>query len=357
MSISISSLLKTAIATSVRNSAEEEATKVGILRAGNSGAMALGGKSLGKCPRQTFLRFKGVSVNEAEESRQHMFAAGHTNEDIWYDLLSLAYPKEQILREEEVPIQWELDGYKVTGRPDLVLTDAEKKPILGLELKLVSSLWTARDVMFSSHPKTDHLVQAAHYSWKLGVPFELWYASRVDWAINAQNPKKNSKYDWIARMFPKPGEPNSEHLEYNYWRPDTNNQFGWSKTDSSDTGSGVIGIPKKINPFLVGYRLEWNSAGQLTYQRISENGVEYEPVHTVITQKGIEDYYRTVIHAERTGVLPPRISQIDATGEAASYSLCNYCELKSVCDSGISTTAELIQGAKELVASTQVSEG
>jgi hypothetical protein len=315
----------------VQESKLNESTKVGTLRGGSSGCISMN-KPLGSCPRLAALRFSGIQVDEPEESRGFMFDAGLGNEDIWYSLLETVYPKEQILREEEIPITWEVDGTPVTGRPDIVLTDSDKKPLVGIELKLVSSFWTARGVLFNKTPKTIHLTQAGFYSLRLDVPFELWYTSRVDWPVTCQPPNKKTSRDWMAKMLPTIQEPLSEHVEYTFYVRDNSNAFGWRKLKpeeySQHSLDKVLSIPKKVKPFTVGYRLEWNK-GQLRYKLIGDDGAAW--VSTVITAKGIEEFYRQVASV-KNNKLPQRVSKMKADGSMENYSVCDYCSLKGLCD-------------------------
>jgi hypothetical protein len=56
-------------------------------------------------------------------------------------------------------------------------------------------------------------------------------------------------------------------------------------------------------------------------------------VQTLITKEGIEAFYRTIIEATSgSGVLPPRVSRLEANGSNANYSKCDYCDLKKLCD-------------------------
>ncbi len=318
-----------------------EILKQGILRGGSSGALILGGKPIGECPRLAYGRFMGLDFKEEpDDSRQLMFSAGNRNEESWYEVLSKTYP-HKILREEEIGIEHaiRLDKkmYKVTGRPDIVLLDASENPLVGIELKLICSLWTAKDVMVMGEPKTPHLIQAGFYSWKVGVPFELWYTSHVDWAVMTAYPQKNKVRDWVAHLFPKPGEKNSELLDYTWYRKNLDNSSGWEKVKDSESltqeealAAGYLGLPKKIRPFRVGYQLDWIH-GQLRYRAVG--GGEMDWVFTSITQKGIEDFYRSVLEAVEYDKLPPRASGLKADGTKMSYSPCSYCKLNSVCDS------------------------
>lgn len=331
--ISIKHLLEEGIAKQAAEKREHERTKVGTLRAGNSGALALGGKVVGKCARLTYLRFKGIDVAEdvAEGGKNFMFEAGIGNEDIWYQALKAAWDGP-ILREEEVPIRWQTStGVSVTGRPDLVLCDDDKRPVRGLELKLVSSLWTALSVGFKLEPKTDHLLQAGHYAWQLGVPFEIWYTNRTNFAINADLPRKGKGAGWLAAKFPQPGQLNSDRLKYVYYVEDADAAGGYRKVDEAAAlkvaAAKRRAVPKDVLPFAQGYEVSWNAKGQLMWRAV---GTE-EWAYTLITQDGIRSYYESVARAEETDELLPKPGNLLADGEKQTFNNCDYCPLKDLC--------------------------
>lgn len=305
----------------VRLSVEEHAVlekqKVGILRAGNTGISAINAKGelevAGKCHRQTMLRLLGIAAEDANYSRELMFDSGRGNEDLWYSVLARSYKEGIILREEEVPIRWMTDnGTPVSGRPDLVLCDHDKKPVLGLELKLICAFWTARSILLGE-PKTMHIMQAAHYSWKLGVPFELWYTSRVDWPIMG----------WAGKHLPKPGEPGSEHIEID------------------DKGE-----PRKIVPFKLGFILTTDDDGFISYSVV---GREQQPVKSIVSVQRVKDYYEFVARMAETKNLGPRPQNLTATGAKASWSFCSYCPIKPTCDAHESDFDTWLQAAKGVV--------
>lgn len=293
--------------------AKHEVLKKGVLRAGNTGVVLSDGSVVGKCARQTYLRLVGIDADVDDASRELMFAAGRTNEDSWKDLFIRAGIPESFIRcEDEVPIHWTTkSGRSVTGRPDLVIgewtgvTDkATWRPIKGIELKLVSSVWTGRDVALKGQPKSMHLMQAAHYSWKLGVPFELWYTARADFAIGS---------GWEQKNFPNMGMPGSEFIEYN-----------------------EKGGKKKLKPFIVGYELAWNEKDELQYRRIGPYTSPW--TLTFISKKGIEDYFELVDDLaardmKNVSALPPRPLNLNPTGDKEGYSICSYCPMEKVCDS------------------------
>lgn len=141
-----------------------------------------------------------------------------------------------------------------------------------------------------------HLMQAAHYSWKLGdLPFELWYTSRADFAING----------WAQKQFPQQGQKGSRYCQYN-----------------------EKGEPLKTIPFIVGYELAWNK-GVLEYRCLTDKG---DWVQTIVTKQAISDYFELVDEMTRSDLLPPRPVNLSATGEKGGYSICSYCPLQQVCD-------------------------
>lgn len=280
--------------------AEHEKEKVGILRGGNSGLADFDGKKwgvTGTCHRKTYLRLKGIDLDDIDDDRHIMFGGGRTNEDFWYDLLSRTYPNK-ILREEEVPVKWQTpNGTLVTGRPDMVLCDANEKPEVGLELKMASSLWTCREVI-NGRPKQPHLIQAAHYSWQLGIPFQLWYTAYVDFAVTG----------WAQKHFPRKDAPGSEYCAYN------------------DKGEIL-----KTLPFQLGFELRWEEDGTLSFKRASTDD---EWQHTIITHERIEKYYQLVSEMEEKDDLGPRPDNLKYDGSAANWKMCDerYCPLAAVCD-------------------------
>jgi len=298
---------------------DKEAGKLGILRAGNTG-IVIGSKFAGQCARQTLLRLEGIKYEEIEDNKRLMFDAGLSNEDIWIQSLvsGLAAKglsdKLVIRREEEVPISWTIpSGILVTGRPDIVLgtegTEGTFSPMLGLELKLVSSTWTARDVGVMLEPKLQHLMQAAHYSWQLNVPFQLWYTNRAEFSVGS---------GWEQSTFPKKKDLLTDVLE-----------FGTRK--DKRTGR-MLEYVKKIKQFRQGFQLEWTDKGQLKYKPLLSH-TDLSWTLTPITQDGIIKYYEAVVAQKTKKKLAPRPSVLKADGSEGNFKACDYCPLKSICDS------------------------
>jgi hypothetical protein len=177
--------------------AAEEEGKLGTLRGGGTGCITDAGEVVAKCHRLSHLRSLGIQESKGHNDKL-MFEAGFANEDIWVDVLSASW-KGSIICEEDIPTRWlTSNGTPVTGRPDLVLCEQEGddyKPVLGLELKLVSSPWSAYNKAAKQIPDIEHICQAAHYMWQLDIPFKLCYTSRANYSLGFSGMKAN----WIRK--------------------------------------------------------------------------------------------------------------------------------------------------------------
>lgn len=303
--ISLASLLETAHQLRQAEHQALEEGKLGSYRAGNTGIL-LGTKYLGKCPRKSLLRSVGVESEDNDAAKHIMFSGGRLNESVWLESLKLAYPWD-ILCEEEIPTSWKTeDGTTVSGRPDMVLLDEGKQPMLGLELKMASSVWTVRDVLLQNLPKFDHLAQAAHYMWQLDIPFKLCYTSYVDYPV----------VGWMQKRFPQKGEPGSEYCEYN------------DKLDEK-TGKRNTDI-KKVRPFTRIYDLRFDSlTGVLQYTIEGQN----RWTTTVVSIEGIQNYFNGLDKAQKGDILPPRPDTVNPDGQKDGWSICDYCPLNYICQS------------------------
>lgn len=286
-----------------------EANKRGNLRAGSSGILSEAGDIAGTCHRKHYLRSIGIEADPPGADKHIMFELGYANEDqIFLKLEATKAEGEVILREEEIPIEWcTTNGTKVTGRPDIVICDAEKRPVLGLELKSVHSLWSARDVIFgeSRKPKLDNLIQAAHYMWKLNVPYKIIYTGY------SQLGQGMAGNEWITKMFPKSGERGSEFIEY-----------------STAKKSGKTTI-KHVKQFEIVFDLRFDAEGRLEYSE--EDTGEWK--YTIIDKAGIGRYFEQVSTMGSAEWLGPRPMAVDVNGKEAGYKTCDYCPLKPVCTS------------------------
>jgi hypothetical protein len=269
---------------------EGEAAKLGTLRGGSSGCITAKGTIVGKCHRLAHLRSLGHQ--EYKDGTAHiMFAAGYANEDIWLDHLKESWDGP-ILCEEEIPVLWRTDNDTlVSGRPDIVLCtlgeNDEEIPALGLELKLVSSPFTAYNVAAKDTPNLDHIIQASHYMWQLNVPFKLVYSSRSNYGLGFPNMKPT----WLR----SPQYLNDE-------------QF-------------------KTIPFIKVFDM-WIEDGVVWYQG------SRDPVETAVTVNGIQEYYNRVSVMGERKSLGPRPDSRNADGTIRSWKACDakYCDFSETCD-------------------------
>lgn len=302
--------------------AADEAVKPAAYRAGNSGALSPDGEPIGACPRLALLRFYKIEHDAPDLSSKYMMDGGVGNEDLWVKVLTdSGLAPAQILQEEQLATSWNTSsGVPVTGRPDIGILDNQGRLARCLELKQASSLWTGRAVLGEGKPKDSALLQAAHYFWQVNEPgfhpaglpeaapaegriveYEIWYVSRSIYPIGRT----------FTGIFRKLTKGLRGFIEW---------------ADNSDAEI------KSLRPFKVGYRLDWNTAGQLIYQRLDIDGTEGPWETTLITKDSIRSFYEHVDSSRRLNKLPKRISKLDAKGNTKSYRDCKYCPLAQVCD-------------------------
>ena len=291
--------------------AEAEGDKLGTLRGGGTGCFYRDGRNqlkvTGKCPRLSHLRSLGIQPSNDEHS-QHMFDGGYANEHRWVEKMKAVW-KGTVRTEEEIPMIWSTtNGTVVTGRPDIVLClDSQSidgpEPMHGLELKNVSSLWTAREVLFKGRPKMNHLLQSGHYSLKLGVPWSLCYTSSSKYPVIESLGK--TKIRW-----PESGAALSEHVEYDQW------------------GDGKP-FARSIQPFVQIYDIDSRSDLDCIRYRI-EGTTEW--TETNLSANGIIAYYEHVSKIKETGDLGPRPTELKVDGARESYSQCDGCPFAKACD-------------------------
>jgi len=283
--------------------------KAGSLRGGSGGWMSEDFKYVtGTCPRRAWARFKGYTL-EDNTDKSPMFEAGKLSEDGVCGVLDYAWPNYK--RESDVPTCWyTLCNVAVTGRPDIVLCDKDdpNKLTHGLELKLVSSLWTALEVLQT--PKTEHLIQAAHYSKQLNVPYTIVYVNRTNWSLLS---------DFALKKAPKEGEPGSELLEYKEYKKKIK--------DGKKTKEITYRAPKNMKCFYRTFPMRWDEHGQVEVN----NGQEW--LTTFITWDGIERYYNYIATIDERGHCGPCPTPVSLTGDSKSYKLCSkeYCNLYEHC--------------------------
>lgn len=305
---------------------ENEKHKSGCLRAGQTGMMDEEGNIANQCAAQAWLRSRGVEYSPPDEKTVIMFDGGNANEDAWMKVLVKGWDGK-ILCEEETPTVWETsNGTRVTGRPDILLCDKEGNGVKGIELKQCMSLWSVTNMLFKKVPKTAHLLQAAHYSWQLGVPFELWYTGRSNFAV----------MEWQKWQLPKYQQPGSEHLEYGYYRKGDINprtkkhkKHRISKEEyemaKGRSGVTVYADPLKTRPFIQGFHMELRE-GQLYYKDAMVEDAEW--IRTEVSIDRIKRFYTFVSEMDK---VPSEPLNISPTGEKESFKLRDYCSLGPLC--------------------------
>lgn len=278
----------------------KELAKLGQLRAGSAGVELASGDLIGKCPRVALLRKLGVS-EEIDTSSLTMFSGGYANEaEVERLLRTTLAPGEELTAGEDTSFSLP-SGLKILGRPDLLIKEGGR-PVEGVELKNVSSLWTARDVNYDLRPKSDHLIQAGLYSLMLAeggvpLPYTLLYSSFAQFHLSTAP-------GWLKGKF-KPGAPDVE--------------FKLDKRSGREE-------PFKILSFFRAYDLTWEE-GHLCYQT---KGLD-RPVRTEVSLESLDRWYQTVVKQEQLKQLAarPAAKSVDGT---SSYKACDYCSFADVCD-------------------------
>ena len=303
------------------NAAERE--KVGILRGGSTGMMDEEGNVIGTCAAEAFLRFKGIQTGSVDLNKELMFAGGRINEDHWMSVLKTSY--DGIIRaEEDIPTRWETsNGTPVTGRPDIVLCNDDGSPKVGIELKQVMSVNSAYNVFVKKSPNLKHLMQAAHYGWQLGCPFELWYTNRNTLEMPS----------WMEfRDFPKPENEPTGVIGYRFYRMgDINPRTGKPKkhqiTESEYMDQKFpksFGNAAKIKPFVQGFKLQVQG-DQLFFQDANDPKGPWIP--TIVRISHIQRFYEYVSELELGGKVPPEALNLDYTGKAYGWKFSAYSDL------------------------------
>lgn len=286
--------------------ANQRTLSPGIVRGGSAGAL-IDGQVFGNCHRKSWLRYNGIET-PLETTIELMTNQGEKNEDIWLEELRDGLPEHLEVRDQDsVECVWSFPWKvgrkyaKGSGSVDLSIWEKETNtPVRGLELKNLSSVSTVKSVHYELQPKTDHLIQAANYSLRMGdqylggkpLPYQLVYSNRSIWHIFAMSEKVK------AAVLDKGWDVE--------WR--------WGK-------------PMSVKPFHRVYNLDWDVDGTLRYWT---PGLE-SWVSTKITRESIDNYYEVVsskIDAQNN--LGPRPSANHVDG-SKSYSPCNYCDFSEIC--------------------------
>lgn len=298
--------------------ADEEYAKRNIgreedLRGGNAGARIWSTKSkkfksIGKCPRVSLLRAKGVEGKKDFRTKL-MFDGGFGSEEFLMKKLEMGFAEGKMIHEGELVCEWELpSGRKITGTPDGILATAEGVPLEGIEAKCMSSGYTVLATGIKHEPRTPHLIQTAQYSMALGIPFQLVYVSRVNYEVGGY-------------MYSLLGDE----------------QRPWFKLNKDLT-------VRALAPNMAVFLLEWDEDGRLYYKHSSDSVW----VRTVVTKEAIVEYYRHVDECLVTAQIPDKVTAVSATN-GYCYNECDYCEFDRACRLyGNTTYEEWFQACKDL---------
>ena len=317
-------LFKKGIEAEKLERARREAELAGSLRGGNTGYM-VNGQIHGRCAREAVLRYFGVD-KDFSTSLRIQFAMAEYAETMLIEKFGKATDLD-IMTQDECSIEWDCGGMPVKCSPDIVFAN-QGTPTLGVEVKMISSIWTLRNVtpfsFIPGKPNADHLCQAAHYSRKLGqqngtdfIPWKLLYICPVGYHAHTKDLRESSY--------------NSEFLK------------------RQDYGKREV---FKIESHMVTYDMTFDSTGRVLY-RLESEGREEAWTSTPITAQGIEDYYNVVAECVREKKMPPRMKNTDLTGKALKWqkyskTYNDYADLHDAYDVGSITFDQFIDGAKKL---------
>jgi hypothetical protein len=291
--INIKDSLKDYFSFTQKESEEKDREQAGTLRGGNAGVV-LDGQPYAKynCPRKTYLRYKGISLKDKEDSTLLMFEGGKVAEEIWKIVLSGHESDNLVIkREEEAAVSFRIQDKEVTGRPDFAIYNKEGRPLLGVEHKNLSSVYSSLDVRVGGEPGFDHLAQAGFYMAALGCQYKLIYTQTVMFPL----------IGWLAKKVSR----DSPLVELN------------------DKGE-----PKTLKPGIEVFDLRFGPNGVLQFKR--EEELIYKD--SIITRQSIMNNYEYILNMDKTNSLGKRPKNIKWDGKEKDWTACTYCSLKDTCD-------------------------
>lgn len=243
----------------------------------------MNGEIYGECHRKALLRYLGVETDKSEDSLDN-FDGGFNNEYTWEKYLAAAL-KDSVILQKDYPVSWEVvEGKSGEGSADLTVLakDADSTVQYGIELKGLVSVDSAIGVFCEDRVDVKHLIQAAHYALRSGVPFTLIYTYRSISVV----PYWAKKYTLMLRK--------KKNTDYLY-------------------------------PFTKEYPIGFD-AGKVYYM------VGDKKVLTKITVDGINDYYKLILEMEEKKELYHRVTKLDLAGAALPWDPCGFCPFKDACD-------------------------
>ncbi len=294
---SIKQLLRDGLLANIVAHNKKDMSKFGNLRGGNAGAV-LSKKVYGACARTTALRLSGVQL-PTEESAGILMAFGVANESVVDSYLRLSgIPPEQIKREDEIPVVYNHpSGRLVTGRPDAVILDEQGKPFWGIEEKLKGTYFGAKNILFDGKADTSHIIQAAHYMFKLGLKkYSIVYSIPVRFAVQDRDMAVAKKLG-VAELRAHDGQPT--YLKLGFYEA----------------------------------QLELSSEGKLSITALAAYNRPAKTTELKLTEESIAAYYQMVVDLHERKEMPPRPTSGSIIPGQKEWRLCDYCALKPTCES------------------------
>jgi hypothetical protein len=327
----------------------------GRFRGGDASIELPDGRVFGKCQRLAMMRMQGLK-QAVEETRPLMFAAGFAAEEqaikelkaggaqflSLEEMAALRPTGLQVHSNPSAPDRKTLEhivrpGVSVFGTPDgvfrlpLEVGSTELGPPAVWEHKMIASVWNARSRRYDARPDSGHLVQIGFYMWMLGLDFGfLQYRNNVEWHLSmlGEQWKKGFEGGTTPEV-----EYEEREVEVKACVPDgvfkSGPRKGQPKTKWVPTGrTRMQMVPKKILPWAYTYSVFFDrGTGRLCFTCPDLK----EPVETQIQE---EHYIRAAetMSKFRTWQELPARPQAQHVDGGESFSPCNYCEIRDVCD-------------------------
>lgn len=316
--------------------ADHAADTYGRFRAGNSGIVGTDGRMYGECLRKTIARYLGLGPTDATvtDIDQGFWDAGLANELIVTQVTrQVMDPSVQVWtdRDGTAKTSWYLPGtqVEVTGRPDLVVA-VGNKPVYGYELKAKVASNAAVNLWMEQEPSSDHVAQALHYTWQLGLPtYSLVYSYRGETEAQAWRMVKAS--------------------EAGYRRPE---MF---------TRSGVIRQKAVITSFDTEFLIQRPADNSKTITIVKENK---QVLDTAFSVDGLIGYYTTAYEHIQNQTMPerPRNWRIFSSNnpqrpQELPYSKCGKCKFADHCDRYENSYSDWTNSLKKLPVRTTTNTG
>lgn len=285
----VTQLLDKGIEANVAQHARRSVETMHTLRGGSAGAI-IDGEQFG-CVRKAALRYYGYDL-PLDKQTQILMKFGLVGEEVVTSFLANVWPADRIVREEEIPVRYNIQDELVTGRPDAVLLDELYNPFHGVEYKLKGTYYGANNILLNSKVDTDHIIQAMHYMWKLRLKrYSIIYIIPVRFAVQERDAAAFLATK-SAVLRPSDGAPQYANL-------------GFYETIFEDTGDKLVSY---------------------TVHSGIERELELRPEHIEAFYSRVAD----VAHKRTLGDRPTKSSLIPGQKE---WDKCSSCPLKSTCDS------------------------